>query len=75
ARGGDLRSDGTTRRPILGPVLDGDGFARITDTDGGAWDGDTRFDRAVGPMQFIPGTWRSWGADGNGDGRKDPHNI
>ncbi len=26
-------------------------------------------------MQFIPGTWRSWGADGNGDGRKDPHNI
>ncbi|MEU3195064.1 lytic transglycosylase domain-containing protein, partial [Streptomyces sp. NPDC006992] len=75
ARGGDLRSDGTTRRPILGPVLDGGGFARITDTDGGAWDGDTRFDRAVGPMQFIPGTWRSWGADGNGDGRKDPHNI
>ncbi|MEU7315815.1 lytic transglycosylase domain-containing protein [Streptomyces sp. NPDC007083] len=75
ARGGDLRSDGTTRRPILGPVLDGGGFARIMDTDGGAWDGDTRFDRAVGPMQFIPGTWRSWGADGNGDGRKDPHNI
>ncbi|WP_431981245.1 lytic transglycosylase domain-containing protein [Streptomyces qinglanensis] len=75
ARGGDLRSDGTTRKPILGPVLDGAGFARITDTDGGAWDGDTRFDRAVGPMQFIPGTWRSWGADGNGDGRKDPHNI
>ncbi|MFI7242044.1 lytic transglycosylase domain-containing protein [Streptomyces qinglanensis] len=75
ARGGDLRSDGTTRKPILGPVLDGAGFARITDTDGGVWDGDTRFDRAVGPMQFIPGTWRSWGADGNGDGRKDPHNI
>ncbi|MBO8196984.1 lytic murein transglycosylase [Streptomyces smyrnaeus] len=75
ARGGDVRADGTTRRPILGPVLDGNGFARIEDSDGGAWDGDGEFDRAVGPMQFIPTTWRGWGADGNGDGREDPHNI
>ena len=26
-------------------------------------------------MQFIPGTWKAFGADGNGDGVKDPHNI
>src|SRR3954453_7699894 len=26
-------------------------------------------------MPFIPGTWRTFGADGNGDGVKDPHNV
>ena len=29
----------------------------IRDTDGGRYDGDPVWDRAVGPMQFIPGTW------------------
>ena len=33
------------------------------------------YDRAVGPMQFIPSTWSRWGADGNGDGRSDPNNV
>ncbi|UNZ19974.1 lytic transglycosylase domain-containing protein [Streptomyces sp. 891-h] len=75
ARGGAVDKDGTTLRPILGPVLNGQGFASIKDTDGGKWDGDTSYDRAVGPLQFIPGTWNRWGADGNGDGRKDPDNI
>ncbi|WP_420903375.1 lytic transglycosylase domain-containing protein, partial [Streptomyces boncukensis] len=75
ARGGAVDADGTTRRPILGPVLNGGAFAHISDTDRGVWDGDTRYDRAVGPMQFIPSTWARWGADGNGDGRADPNNI
>ncbi|PSM42145.1 lytic transglycosylase [Streptomyces dioscori] len=75
ARGGRLNADGTTSSPILGPVLNGVGFARITDTDGGAYDGDTTHDRAVGPMQFIPSTWEWSGRDGNGDGKKDPNNI
>jgi hypothetical protein len=26
---------------------------------------------ALGPMQFTPTTWRQYGVDGNGDGRKD----
>jgi cell wall-associated NlpC family hydrolase len=26
---------------------------------------------AGGPMQFIPDTWKSFGVDGNGDGKKD----
>ncbi|MGV9555949.1 lytic transglycosylase domain-containing protein [Streptomyces sp. NPDC003522] len=75
ARGGDVDADGTTRSAILGPVLDGNGFADISDTDDGAFDGDTRHDRAVGPMQFIPSTWAWAGRDGNGDGRKDPNNV
>ncbi|MER8230412.1 lytic transglycosylase [Streptomyces sp. NPDC094049] len=75
ARGGKVDADGTTLSPILGPVLNGVGFANISDTDGGAYDGDSTHDRAVGPMQFIPSTWAVWGQDANGDGKKDPNNI
>ncbi|MET9295954.1 lytic transglycosylase [Streptomyces sp. NPDC003077] len=82
ARGGAVDTEGTTLQPIRGPQLNGDGFARITDTDQGRYDGDVTHDRAVGPMQFIPSTWstggpdgQGWGADGNGDGEKDPNNI
>lgn len=75
ARGGKVDADGTTYSPILGPALNGQGFALIKDTDGGAYDNDAVHDRAVGPMQFIPSTWEVWGRDGNGDGRKDPNNI
>ncbi|MGW2476801.1 lytic transglycosylase domain-containing protein [Streptomyces sp. NPDC001665] len=75
ARGGRVDAQGTTLSPILGPALDGNGFALIKDTDNGAYDGDRTHDRAVGPMQFIPSTWATWGQDGNGDGRKDPNNV
>ncbi|MGW6157047.1 lytic transglycosylase domain-containing protein [Streptomyces sp. NPDC055144] len=75
ARGGNVDANGTTLKRILGPPLDGNGFARITDTDNGAYDNDTTHDRAVGPMQFIPSTWEWSGRDGNGDGKKDPNNI
>ncbi|MFJ8809626.1 lytic murein transglycosylase [Streptomyces sp. NPDC102490] len=75
ARGGAVDRNGTTRGRITGPPLDGRGFALIRDTDGGAHDGDTVYDRAVGPMQFLPSTWARWGADGNGDGRADPNNV
>jgi membrane-bound lytic murein transglycosylase B len=66
---------GTVTPRITGPPLDGNGVARIPDSDGGRWDGDTTWDRAVGPMQFLPGTWRSLGRDGNGDRVADPSNL
>ncbi|MCK9905018.1 lytic murein transglycosylase [Frankia sp. Cpl3] len=74
--GRPITDDGTITPPILGPPLNGTGnVALIRDTDNGTLDHDTTYDRAVGPMQFIPTTWRTSGRDGSGDGRNDPHNI
>ncbi|MEV4437940.1 lytic transglycosylase domain-containing protein [Streptomyces sp. NPDC049577] len=70
-----LNADGSTDRKILGPRLTGGQFATVTDTDQGRWDDDAQYDRAVGPTQFIPSTWQSFGTDGNGDGVANPNNI
>jgi membrane-bound lytic murein transglycosylase B len=73
--GSTITTDGETVPPILGPSLDGAVYDRIDDTDGGRLDGDPGGDRAAGPLQFIPGTWAEWGADGDGDGLADPQRI
>ena len=71
-----LDSDHRPVPPVLGPVLDGSGgFAAISDTDRGQWDGDTSWDRAVGPMQFIPSSWRLSGVDLDSDGERHPQDI
>ena len=70
-----VSDNGYSSVPIIGPKLDGGAFAGIHDSDGGVWDGDTVWDHAVGPFQFIPQTWRTWGADGNGDGQADPNQL
>ena len=76
AYNGAVDRQGRTLNPILGPVLNGVGdVAAIPDTDGGRWDGDTTWDRAVGPMQFIPSSWQVWGRDGDGDGKADPSDV
>lgn len=73
--GAVLGDDGRPEPAILGPALDGGRFGAVPDTDGGSLDGDTRWDRAVGPLQFIPSTWTTWAADGDGDGAADPNQI
>lgn len=75
--GASLRPDGTTTIAILGPALDGShGMARIPSNEQTVkWHGDAKWDHAVGPMQFIPSTWKKWSSDGNQDGEADPNNV
>jgi hypothetical protein len=74
--GNTLTESGISKPGIYGIPLDGsNGTAKITDTDAGQFDNDPIYDRAVGPMQFIPSTWSVVGVDGDGDGRRDPQDI
>src|SRR5674476_265618 len=74
--GNQLDSAGVAQPGIIGVALDGtNGTARITDTDHGLLDRDTTYDRAVGPMQFIPSTWRVVGVDADGRGVKNPQDM
>jgi hypothetical protein len=70
-------SDGQVTPPLYGITLDGSqpGTAIVPDSDDGLLDGDPTWDRAVGPAQFLPGSWRAFGQDGNGDGSADPQNV
>ncbi|MGZ5389858.1 MAG: lytic murein transglycosylase [Aeromicrobium sp.] len=74
--GNSLDAGGVARPGIYGIPLDGsDNTAKISDTDQGKLDKDRRWDRAIGPMQFIPGTWTSVAIDSDNDGKSDPQNI
>jgi membrane-bound lytic murein transglycosylase B len=62
--------------PIIGIPLDGANDTQpVVDSDHGLLDTDPVWDRAVGAMQFTPGTWKRWASDGNGDGKTDPQNL
>ena len=74
--GNVLDENGRSTPGIFGIPLDGsNGTARITDTDAAQYDDDPVYDRAVGPMQFIPSTWSVVGVDGDGDDVRDPQDI
>ena len=75
SNGNALSAEGLAQPGIYGAPLNGDGVAKISDTDKGTLDNDTVWDRAVGPMQFIPGTWASVGVDSDNDGKKNPQDI
>lgn len=70
-----LLANGHSSSPIIGPRLDGSRFESVRDTDAGEFDGDTSWDRAVGPLQFIPSSWADWATDGDNDGRADPQDL
>ncbi|MGV3563743.1 MAG: lytic murein transglycosylase [Nocardioides sp.] len=74
--GSVLDDDGVATPGIYGIPLNGTkGTRAISDTDGGQLDNDSRWDRAVGPMQFIPSTWSVVGVDADGDAQRNPQDI
>ncbi|WP_408629923.1 lysozyme family protein [Amycolatopsis aidingensis] len=75
--GARIGTDGRATQPIVGVPLDGSpGVREVPDTDEGELDGDQTWDRAVGPLQFLPETWREWGVRATRDSRQpNPQNI
>ena len=74
--GNTLSKEGVSTPGIYGIPLNGkNGTQAINDTDGGQLDKDTVYDRAVGPMQFIPSTWQVVKVDADGDSKRNPQDI
>ncbi|UEA32427.1 lytic murein transglycosylase [Mycobacterium avium subsp. avium] len=74
AGGGAVDARGTAITPIYGPSLDGTlpGNEVIIQSAAG---NRVTYARAMGPMQFLPGTWARYASDGKGDGVADPQNL
>jgi membrane-bound lytic murein transglycosylase B len=74
AFGGATDARGTAVNPIYGPTLDGTlaGNEVIVQS---VQSGRVTYARAMGPMQFLPGTWARYAADGDGDGKADVQNV
>jgi membrane-bound lytic murein transglycosylase B len=74
ANGGATDAQGTALQPIYGPALDGTLPGNEVIVQGRTANGVT-YARAMGPMQFLPGTWSRYASDGNGDGKADVQNV
>ncbi|WIM90289.1 lytic murein transglycosylase [Candidatus Mycobacterium wuenschmannii] len=74
ANGGATDAKGTAVRPIYGPSLDGTLPGNEVIVQSSA-PGRVSYARAMGPMQFLPGTWAHYASDGDGDGTADPQNL
>ena len=74
ANGGATDASGTAVRPIYGPALDGTlpGNEVIVQSRSAER---VTYARAMGPMQFLPGTWSRYASDGDGDGKADVQNL
>jgi len=74
ANGGATDVGGSAVRPIYGPALDGT-LPGNEVIELGRSSSRVVFARAMGPMQFLPGTWSRYASDGNGDGKADVQNV
>jgi membrane-bound lytic murein transglycosylase B len=75
ANNGATDARGTAVRPIYGPTLDGTLPGNEVIVQSTAPNGLPTYARAIGPMQFLPGTWARYASDGDGDGKADPQNL
>ncbi len=75
ANGGATDARGTAVYPIYGPALDGSLPGNEVIVQNMASNGRVTYARAMGPMQFLPGTWARFASDGDGDGKADVQNI
>ena len=74
-RGAEIAPNGDVSPPIRGVHLDGtNGNLAILDREA-SMDGEPVYARAMGPMQFIPETWRLYGVDANNDRVVSPDNF
>jgi hypothetical protein len=73
--GGALADNGVMRPRFTGKPLLGKKGDKLPDSDAGKVDGDTRYDRPVGPLQLAPSTWAVVGVDGDGNGKRNPYDV
>ena len=70
-------TSGEVKPWMFGPVLDGRAGTRAIPMGhwAGWWGLEGAWQRAVGPMQFLPTTFTAWAVDGDDDTSANPHDL